>query len=138
MTEAANIPDADRRDRVLLALADLGKLAPSYGFVFNESRFDQAAFNDEAGVADLKALASDNLDHENNRREALVANTAKANGWAVVTREKRLRNRARALGIEVLSIDDLLAEIVSVPPCVQLSSASSGCLGWFWHRCMPR
>jgi hypothetical protein len=60
LTEAANIPDADRRDRVLLFLACLGKCTPSYGIVLDESRFDQAAFADEAGAADLEALASGN------------------------------------------------------------------------------
>jgi hypothetical protein len=111
LTEAANIPDADRRDRVLLFLACLGRCAPSYGIVLDESRFDQAAFADEAGAADLEALASGNLGHENNRRDALVSNTAKANGWAVVTNESRLRKRATALGVEVLSTEALLREI---------------------------
>jgi hypothetical protein len=111
LTEAADTPDKDRRDRLLLVLVNLAKPAPSYGFVLGESRLDHAALTDDAGAADLEALASGHLDNENNRRDALVANTAKINGWAVVTREKRLRNRARALGVEVLSSEDLFREI---------------------------
>jgi hypothetical protein len=111
LTEAADTPDKDRRDRLLLVLVNLAKPAPSYGFVLGESRLDHAALTDEAGAADLEALASDHLDHENNRRDALVANTAKANGWAVVTNESRLRKRATALGVEVLGTEALLREI---------------------------
>jgi hypothetical protein len=52
LTEVANAPDKDRRDRLRLALTGLGKPVPSYGFVFDASWFDQAA-SDEAGSADL-------------------------------------------------------------------------------------
>lgn len=111
-TEAENTTNEERRDRLLLALAGLGNLVLSYGFILDESRLGQAALTEEAGVADLDALASGHLYHKQNRRDALVANTAKANGWAVLTNEtKRLRNRAKALGIEVLSTDELFAEI---------------------------
>jgi hypothetical protein len=111
LTEAADTPDKDRRDRLLLVLVNLARPAPSYGFVFNESRLDHAALTDEAGAVDLESLASGNLNHENNRRDALVANTAKVNGWAVVSNESRLRKRATALGVEVLSTEGLLSEI---------------------------
>jgi hypothetical protein len=111
LTEAADTPDKDRRDQLLLVLVNLAKPAPSYGFVLGESRLDHAALTDDAGAADLEALASGNLDHENNRRDALVANTAKVNGWAVVTNESRLRKRATALGVEVLRTEALLREI---------------------------
>jgi hypothetical protein len=117
LTEVENTPDKDRRDRLLLVLTGLGKPVASYGFVFNQSRFDQAAITDEAGAAELEALAGGNLAHENNRRDALVANTAKANGWAVLTNEtKGLRNRAQARGIEVLTTSDLFAEIGFLSP----------------------
>jgi hypothetical protein len=111
LTEVADTPDKDRRDQLLLTLVNLGKPVPSHGFVLGESRLDHAALTDESGVADLEALASGNLDHENNRRDALVANTAKANGWAVVTNESRLRKRSTSLGVEVLSTEALLGEI---------------------------
>ena len=89
LTEAANIPDADRRDRVLLFLACLGKCAPSYGIVLDESRSIRPHSPTRLARRILEALASGNLGHENNRRDALVANTARANGWAVVTNESR-------------------------------------------------
>jgi predicted nucleic acid-binding protein len=111
LTEVANTPDKDRRDQLRLTLVNLGKPVTSYGFVFDESLLGQAAPTDEPGAADLEALASDHLDHQNNRRDALVANTAKANGWAVVTNESRLRKRAAALGVEALRTEALLAEI---------------------------
>jgi hypothetical protein len=115
LSEAAAVSDVNRRTRLLLALTDLGKRVHTYGFVTDESRFDQAAFTDEAGADDLSKLASGHLDHHQNRRDALVANTAKVNGWAVLTNDMRLTKRAGELGIEVLTTDDLFAEIGFAP-----------------------
>jgi hypothetical protein len=111
LEEVARTPDEERRFRLLHALTALGKPVVSYGFVLGESRLDMAALTDDAGAEALAALASGNLSHDNNRRDALVASTAQANGWAVLTEEaKRLRNRARALNIEVLNVE-LLADL---------------------------
>jgi hypothetical protein len=116
LSEAAATRDEDRRTRLLLALTGLGQRVASYGFVFDESRLDQMAFTDDAGDADLEALASGDLNHDQNRRDALVANTAKAHGWAILTNEtKRLPNRARAHGVAVLTNDELFAEIGFAP-----------------------
>jgi hypothetical protein len=116
LNEAAATPDLDRRTRKLLVLIGLGNLVPASGFLFNEFRFDQTAFSDEAGAAALDALASGNPNNENHRRDALAAETAHVNGWALLTNEKRrLRNRAAELGIEVLTTDELFAEIGFAP-----------------------
>jgi hypothetical protein len=116
LSEAAAARDLDRRTRLLLVLTDLGKRAAAYGFVFREFRFDQAGFTDELGSDDLTMLASGHLDHDQNRRDALLANTAKVNGWAVLTNDMRLTKRAQDLGVEVLTTDDLFAEIGFTPP----------------------
>jgi hypothetical protein len=49
LNEAAATPDLDRRTRKLLVLIGLGNLVPASGILFNEFRFDQTAFSDEAG-----------------------------------------------------------------------------------------
>jgi hypothetical protein len=116
LNEAAATPDLDRRTRKLLVLIGAGNLVPASGVLFNEFRFDQTAYSDDAGAAALDALASGDLNNENHRRDALAAETAHVNGWALLTNEKRrLRNRATELGIEVLSTDELFAEIGFAP-----------------------
>ena len=52
LTEVANAPDKDRRDRLRSLSLVWESRGSSYGFVFDESWFDQAA-SDEAGSADL-------------------------------------------------------------------------------------
>jgi predicted nucleic acid-binding protein len=116
LSEAAAVCNADRRTRLLLVLTDLGNRISTYGFLFNESRLDQAGFTDEAGTADLEGLASGHLDHPQNRRDALLANTAKINGWAILTNDKRLTKRAKERDVEVLTTDDLFGEIGFTPP----------------------
>jgi len=112
LTEAATTEELDHRTRKLLVLIGLGKLVASSGLILDESRLDHAAPSDDAGAAALKALASKNLSNENHRRDALAAETARVNGWTLLTNEKRrLPNQARALGVEVLSTDELFAEI---------------------------
>jgi hypothetical protein len=114
LEEAAATPDLERRVRLLLVLITLGKLVLSSGILADISRFDQAGFTDDAGAATLDALGSKNL--AKHGWDALAASTALNSGWALVTNEtKRLPNRAREQGIEVLNTDDLLREIKHTP-----------------------
>jgi hypothetical protein len=108
LEEAASTPDPERRIRLLLVLAGFGRLIESHGFVIGESRLDLAMLSDDAGAAVLEALASRNLTKHG--RDALAAASAQGNGCGILTEDVRLTRRARELGIEVLSPDDLLAE----------------------------
>jgi hypothetical protein len=104
----------ERRVRLLLVLMTVGKLVLSSGILIDISRFDHAWFTDDAGAATLDALECKNL--AKNGWNALAASTALNNGWALVTNEtRRLPNRARKQGIEVLTTDDLLREIEHTP-----------------------
>lgn len=95
----------DRRSRLLLLLVDLGRLVPTGAFVLDFSRlnFARLGTDDEA----VEAFRSGNIDHT---RDALVAATAQFEQCALVTRDKRLTNRARDRGLEVITPIDLLAE----------------------------
>jgi rRNA-processing protein FCF1 len=74
----------------------------------------EAALTDE-GWRRRPLQAGQRAHHYQNRRDALVANTAKINGWAVLTNDMRLTKRARDFGVEVLNTDDLFAEIGFTP-----------------------
>jgi hypothetical protein len=104
--ELAMIPDEDRRSRLLLLIADLGKLVPTGAFVLNFSRLNFARLHEDEEATE--ALRSGNIDHT---RDALIAVTAEVEGSALITNEKRLTNRARDRGIEVLTTVQFLAEL---------------------------
>lgn len=59
-------------------------------------------------VPTFQALTSGSVDHS---RDALIAFTARVEGCALVTNEKRLAARAREQGIEVLTSQQLLRAI---------------------------
>jgi hypothetical protein len=104
--ELAAVPDLDRRARLLLVLAAVGRLVPTGAFAADFSRLSFARLSQDADVAE--ALRSGNVDHT---RDALIAVTAVYEACALVTNERRLTARARDRGIEVLTTVDLLAEL---------------------------
>ncbi|MGW1801658.1 PIN domain-containing protein [Streptomyces sp. NPDC001984] len=104
--EIAAVPDLERRSFLLLILCDLGKLVPTGAAVFDYSRLNFCRFHDDEEATE--ALRSGNIDHT---RDALIAVTAEVEGCALVTNERRLTNRARDRGIEVLTTRELLAEL---------------------------
>lgn len=107
--ELAETPDLDRRCRLLLAVIALGQLVPTGAAAFGFSRWDHARLHDDVDV--IEALRSGNIDHT---RDALIAATAIYEQCALVTNETtRLPSRARERGIEVITTDDLIAEMQS-------------------------
>jgi rRNA-processing protein FCF1 len=104
--ELTATPDEERRSRLLSLLVDLGHLIPTGAFVLGFSRLNFARLSsDEEAV---EAFRSGRIDHT---RDALVAATAQFEQCALVTRDKRLTNRARNRGVDVITPDDLLAEL---------------------------
>ena len=104
--ELAAIPDLERRSRLLLLLADLGRLIPTGAFVLDFSRLDFARLGEDTDGTE--AFRSGNVDHT---RDALIAVTAEVERCALITNERRLTGRARERGIEVLTTTELLAEL---------------------------
>lgn len=109
--ELAATPDLDRRSQLLLVLVDLGRLVLTGARALDVSRHNFARLADDVDV--LEALRSGNIDHT---RDALIAATALFEGCALVTNERRLGNRARERGIEVLGTVELLSEFGFVRP----------------------
>ncbi len=104
--ELAAVPDLERRSRLLLTLVDLGRLIPTGACALNFSRLNFARLNDDEQV--FEALRSGNIDHT---RDALIAVTADFEQCALVTNERRLTNRARDRGLEVLTTLELLHDL---------------------------
>ncbi|WP_196054660.1 PIN domain-containing protein [Nocardia aurantiaca] len=104
--ELAATPDEERRRLLLLLVVELGHLIPTGASVLGFSRVNFARLTSDAEA--LEAFRSGNIDHT---RDALVAATAQFEQCALVTSDKRLRNRARARGIEVITPDKLLTEL---------------------------
>jgi hypothetical protein len=104
--ELAATPDEDRRSLLLLLLVDLGHLIPTGAFVLGFSRLSFARLTSDGEA--VEAFRSGNIDHT---RDALVAATAQFERCALVTSDQRLTNRARERGVEVITPDDLLAEL---------------------------
>ncbi|MGW7109301.1 PIN domain-containing protein [Streptomyces xanthophaeus] len=104
--ELAAVPDLDRRSFLLLLLCDLGTLVRTGAAAVDYSRvnFCRVEIDEEA----TEALRSGNIAHT---RDALIAVTAEFEQCALVTNERRLTNRARDRGIEVLTTRALLAEV---------------------------
>jgi hypothetical protein len=104
--ELAMIPDSERRCRLLLVLIDLGHLIPTGAFVLDFSRLNFARLGNDADGTET--LRSGRIRHS---RDALIAVTAEVEKCALVTNEKRLANRARDCGIEVMTTSELLATL---------------------------
>ncbi|WP_432015611.1 hypothetical protein [Streptomyces cucumeris] len=104
--EIAAVPDLERRSSLLLILCDLGKLVPTGAAVLDYSRLNFCRLHDDEEATE--ALRSGNIDHT---RDALIAVTAEVEDCTLVTNERRLTNRARDRGIEVLTTQELLAEL---------------------------
>ncbi|WP_420032207.1 PIN domain-containing protein [Streptomyces sp. cg28] len=115
--ELSAIPDLERRRRLLTSMTGLGQPVPTGVFVLDHSRLDHARLGDEAAAAALENLRSGSLKNTN---DGIIASTARYEGCALVTNEaRRLPNRSREEGIEVLSTSDLLAEFGFVLPDAQ-------------------
>ncbi len=115
LDEASATPDPELRDSLVHALTTLGRLVPTGAFILDLSKLGQARITDEAGTQSVEALRS-KADRRSNvakhSRDALVAITARVEGCALLTDEKRrLPRRARDEGIEVLDCRQLFAEI---------------------------
>lgn len=104
--ELAAVPDLERRSLLLLILCDLGKLIPTGAAVVEYSRLNFCRLNDDEEATE--AFRSGNIDHT---RDALIAVTAEVEKCALVTNERRLTNRAKDRGIEVINTYDFLAEL---------------------------
>lgn len=104
--ELAAIPDYERRCRLLIFLIDLGRLVPTGAFILGASRLDFGCLgDDEESVQVLIGQGQAHL------RDALIGATALMDDCALVTYDSRLTARARDRGVEVLTTDELLAEL---------------------------
>lgn len=104
LDELAEVPDLERRRRLILALVGLGRLVPTGAFVVGFSRLGHGRLVDDAEA--LESFRSGNLKHT---ADALIAATAAFESAALVTADKRLSGRARDRGLRVLAMTDLLA-----------------------------
>ncbi|WP_331746642.1 hypothetical protein [Streptomyces sp. NBC_00842] len=105
--ELVAIRDLERRGQLMLLMASIGRVVPTGAAVVDYSRLDFCRLGSDDDQAELEALRSHSTRHS---RDALIAITARAEGCALVTNERRLTNRARERGVEVLTTQDLLAE----------------------------
>ncbi|WP_405626150.1 hypothetical protein OG933_07765 [Streptomyces sp. NBC_00016] len=103
--ELAEIPDLDRRRRLLLLLVALGNLVPTGATAVDYSRINFCRVSDESD--DFELMRSKSIKHT---QDALIASTARFEQCALVTNEHRLAKRSRERGIEVLTSAELLAE----------------------------
>ncbi|MDH6610349.1 rRNA-processing protein FCF1 [Streptomyces sp. SAI-208] len=106
--ELVEIPNVDRRATLVLLLAAVGRVVPTGTAAVDFSRVNFCRVGADEDEDVMTALRSGNIDHT---RDALIASTAIFEKCALVTNEKRLTNRSRERGIEVLSSRDLFAEL---------------------------
>jgi rRNA-processing protein FCF1 len=115
--ELAAIGDLERRRWLLVLHFDLCRLVATWGACVDYSRLDFCRLADDGDGDIFEALRSEKVAHS---PDALIASTARGEGCALVTNEKRrLPNRSRDQGIEVLSTRELLAEFGFVMPAAQ-------------------
>ncbi|MFD6490698.1 hypothetical protein [Streptomyces sp. NPDC060188] len=111
--ELAEIPDLDRRQRLLLLLVSIGRLVATGSAVLDFSRLDFCRLGADEGEASFDGLRSGSIRHT---KDALIADTAAHEHCALVTNERRLTKRAAERGIEVLTTRALLDELaVAIP-----------------------
>lgn len=99
--ELAAIGDPVRRTRMLAVAEAIGQVVPTGAFVLGTSRLGQARLGDRDF---FEAYRQDNLKHTN---DALNSITAEVDGAAVCTRDKTMRSRALARGLECVDPADL-------------------------------
>ena len=92
--------DQERRARLALMQASLRcELLPTQTFLLDISRLDHARFGDGKLFMSIKAeLDSLNRAKKNNNRDALIAETAVANGFTLLTADGNLRSVTEAHG----------------------------------------
>lgn len=101
--ELAEVPDLERRQRLLNLLVAVGRYTDTGIFIVGVSRLDFGRLGEPSG----EALASANVRHA---RDTLIASTSLMDGHALVTHDKRLGGRARKADVEVITTLELLAE----------------------------
>lgn len=101
--ELAATGDPVRRARLLSVAEAVGQMVPTGAFVLGTSRLGQARLGDGAS---FEAYRQDNPKHTN---DALNSITAEVDGAAVCTRDKTMRSRAVARGLECVDPADLPA-----------------------------
>jgi hypothetical protein len=104
--ELAAIPDYERRCRLLIFLAALGRFVATGAFILGASRLDFGRLSDDGESIDVLSSGRG----ESHLRDALIGATALVDNCALVTYDARLTARARDRGIEVLTTAELLAE----------------------------
>ena len=105
--EIADTDDPERRQRLLDALDAVARPVPSGAFVLDYSKLDHARLSDDE--AGFEALQIKNRKYT---KDALIAITAKVEGAALVTEERRrIRHRARAEGVDVWYMLELITAI---------------------------
>ncbi|KPI19734.1 hypothetical protein OV450_7837 [Actinobacteria bacterium OV450] len=98
LDELAQTDDLERRQLLLVVLVSLGRLVFSGGFVFDQSRFDQARLGGEAVTFDTLKSGKDR-----NTRDALIGVTAEFEQCTLVTEDGVLTQNARGRGLAVVA-----------------------------------
>jgi predicted nucleic acid-binding protein len=106
--EVAAVPDAARRTELLSLLTTIGELVPTGDFVVGYSRLGMARLSREDSAIDQ--LRSRRGDHV---ADALIAGTARFERGFLITYDRRLTNRATAVGIAVGTWEQLLNRLSS-------------------------
>lgn len=109
LEEVLATPDVGRRALLAGALKRIGRQAPSGAFVLGFSRLGEARFSDSENFERLRSMQPGDQPNLMHTRDALIASTAQYERCTLVTNERRLTNRARAEGIEVVTSRQLLA-----------------------------
>jgi rRNA-processing protein FCF1 len=104
--EVAATPDLGKRQWLLNLLVFLGQPIATRVMVLDYSRLDFCRLIADDDTA-FEPLRSGNIKHS---CDALIAHTALHEGFTLITNEKRLAERAREQGVEVLTTAQLLAE----------------------------
>ena len=104
--EIVDTPESkDKRPALLEVLASLpAERIPTYGFILNLSRLDNARLTDDEGAALIEALRGENLKHT---EDSVLIATAGYEDAAFVSSDTRALAAARRHGIAALSLDEL-------------------------------
>jgi len=96
--------DAERRAQLFLKFAEISpKIIPTESAVWGVSRWGQAKWNDGELYSNLKqSLDGLNKSKPSNSNDALIAETAIVNDYALLTSDKDLTKVATKLGCKVI------------------------------------